>query len=59
MADKSRIMTRNKAFMIESLEKDQSLTPNGMIDEEIARDVIQLNGENNKKKLDKSKQKSW
>ena len=30
-----------------------------MIDEEIAREVIQLNGDNNKKKCDKSKQGSW
>ena len=45
--------------MIAQLEKDQSLSLNGMIDEEIAREVIQLNGENNKKKCDKSKQGSW
>ena len=30
-----------------------------MIDEEITREVIQLNGDNNKKKCDKSKQGSW
>ena len=35
------------------------MTLNGMIDEEIAREVIQLNGDNNKKKCDKSKQGSW
>ena len=45
--------------MIEQLGKDQSLTLNGMIDEEIAKSVIQLNGDNNAKKCDKSKKGSW
>ena len=36
VAEKSAIMKKNKAFMIASLQKDESLTLNGMIDEEIA-----------------------
>jgi len=52
-------MKRNKIFMIETLGKDQSITLNGCIDEEMARQVIELNGDNNQKKCDKSKKGSW
>ncbi len=59
VADKSRIMKQNKAFMIASLGKDATLSLNAMIDEEIAKGVPRLNGDNNKKELDKSKINSW
>ena len=52
-------MKNNKAFMIASLGKDDSLSLNGMIDEEIAQNVIECNGENNAKKLDKSLKGQW
>ena len=53
-------MRRNKNFFINNLQKaEQAQTLNATIDEEIALEVIQLNGENNKKKLDKAKMTSW
>ena len=53
-------MKKNKAFLIETMGKDASLTMNQMIDEEIALNVTGLNGDNNKSKCDKSKPKdSW
>ena len=52
-------MRRNKAFMIQTFGKENTLTLFAMIDEEIARGVIECNGDNNAKKLDKSKEGSW
>ena len=45
--------------MIATFQKDAELSLNGMIDEEIALGVAECNGDNNSKKLDKSKNKSW
>ena len=52
-------MKQNKQFMIQNLGKDASLSLNQMIDEEIAKEVIQLNGDNNAKKCDKSLKGQW
>lgn len=52
-------MMENKAFMIENFGKDESLSINGQIAEEIAQGVTRLNGENNSKECDKSKKTSW
>ena len=59
VADKSRIMKGNKTFMIATFGKDATLSLNAMIDEEIAKGIVGLNGDNNKKMLDKSKQSSF
>lgn len=40
VAEKSVIMKANKAFMIEKFAKDEELSLNAMIDEEIALGVI-------------------
>ena len=53
--EKSVIMKKNKAFMIANFQKDAELSLNGMIDEEIAQGVAECNGDNNSKKVDKSK----
>ena len=52
-------MRKNLAFLVEKLGKDENLSLNGCIDEEIALQVIRCNGENNKKEVDKSKKDSW
>ena len=52
-------MGRNKAFMMQQFSKAANLSLNETIDEEIKQAVIALNGDNNKKKLDKSKSGSW
>ncbi len=52
-------MKENKAYMIANFGKDATLSLNAMIDEEIAKGVVRLNGENNKKELDKSKKDTW
>ena len=45
--------------MIANFQKDAELSLNGMIDEEIAQGVAECNGDNNSKKVDKSKKQSW
>eukprot|EP00354_Favella_ehrenbergii_P004316 CAMPEP_0170469690 /NCGR_PEP_ID=MMETSP0123-20130129/12440_1 /TAXON_ID=182087 /ORGANISM="Favella ehrenbergii, Strain Fehren 1" /LENGTH=215 /DNA_ID=CAMNT_0010736651 /DNA_START=52 /DNA_END=699 /DNA_ORIENTATION=+ len=59
VAEKAEIMRRNKKFMLELLQKAHAISLNATIDEEIALGVIECNGDNNKKKLDKSKYISW
>ena len=59
VSEKSVIMKKNKAFMIDTFQKDAELSLNSMIDEEIALGVAVCNGDNNSKKLDKSKKNSW
>ena len=46
-------MRKNKAFLIETFGVDQGLTLNAMVEDEMSRQVIRLNGENNKKELAK------
>ena len=52
-------MRANKALFIAMHGKDASLSITQIVEEEIARNVIRCNGDNNKKELDKSKQGSW
>ena len=53
-------MRRNKNFFTTNLQKAEAAQSlNATILEEIALGVIQCNGDNNKKKLDKSKHTSW
>ena len=60
VSDKSAKIRDNKNFMKAVLGKsDNELSLNAMIDEEIKLGVSNLNGKNNKKKLDKSKKGSW
>jgi len=52
-------MKRNKSFLIGQFGLDANLHLNATIDDEVARGITELNGDNNKKKLDKSKAGSW
>ena len=54
VADKARIMRHNKVHFATVLGKELA-SLNKTIEEEVALGVIELNGDNNKKKLDKSK----
>ena len=59
VAEKSVIMKGNKGFMIQEFGKDEELTLNAMIDEEISQGVIKLNGANNSSECDRRKKNSW
>ena len=52
-------MRHNKQFMITTLGKADLESLNVCIDEEMALGVIELNGSNNKKKLDSAKMATW